>query len=331
MTKIGYFLASEEHGPNELVRQARLAEEAGFDGLWISDHYHPWIDEQGESPFVWAVIGALSQVTSLPVTTAVTCPIIRIHPAIIAQAAATAQVMLDGRFRLGVGTGEALNEVPATGMEWPGARERRRRLEEAIDLIRRLWTEERVDFEGEYYRTRRATIYERPEEPLPIYIAAAGPLAARLVGRKGDGFICTSGKRWDLYETLLENVRLGAEAAGRDFDRLPKMIEIKVSYDTDLELAEKACHWWAALALTPEEKHSTDDPLEMERLADAHPERARTRFIVTDDPDEVVERVAPYVELGFDELVFHGPGEQQERFIELFCRDVLPRLRARFG
>jgi coenzyme F420-dependent glucose-6-phosphate dehydrogenase len=109
------------------------------------------------------------------------------------------------------------------------------------------------------------------------------------------------------------------------------MIEIKVSYDTDLELAEKACHWWAALALTPEEKHSTDDPLEMERLADAHPERARTRFIVTDDPDEVVERVAPYVELGFDELVFHGPGEQQERFIELFCRDVLPRLRARFG
>jgi len=330
--RYGYKASAEQFGGRRLLELALLAERSGLDTISVSDHFQPWRHTGGQAPNALTWLGAAAHgLKHALLGTSVLTPTMRYHPSIIAQAFATAAQIANGPVFLGVGTGEALNEVPATGMEWPGARERRRRLEEAIDLIRRLWTEERVDFEGEYYRTRRATIYERPEEPLPIYIAAAGPLAARLVGRKGDGFICTSGKRWDLYETLLENVRLGAEAAGRDFDRLPKMIEIKVSYDTDLELAEKACHWWAALALTPEEKHSTDDPLEMERLADAHPERARTRFIVTDDPDEVVERVAPYVELGFDELVFHGPGEQQERFIELFCRDVLPRLRARFG
>jgi coenzyme F420-dependent glucose-6-phosphate dehydrogenase len=197
--------------------------------------------------------------------------------------------------------------------------------------MRRLWTEERVDFEGEYYRTVRATVYERPERPIPIYIAAAGPLAAKLVGRVGDGFICTSGKPMELYTGLLAKIAEGAEGAGRDAASIQKMIEIKVSYDTDLERAERACHWWGALALTSEEKMSTEDPLELERLADAHPERASSRFIVSTDPDEVVERIAPYVALGFTELVFHGPGDDQARFLELFTRDVLPRLRARFG
>jgi coenzyme F420-dependent glucose-6-phosphate dehydrogenase len=205
------------------------------------------------------------------------------------------------------------------------------RLAESITLMRRLWNEERVDFEGEYYRTVRATIYERPETEIPIYVAAAGPLAAKLVGRVADGFICTSGKPMELYTGLLENVAEGAAAAGRDPQQIARMIEIKVSYDTDLESAERACHWWGALALTSEEKQSTEDPMELERLADAHPERAASRFIVSTDPDEVVERIAPYVELGFTELVFHGPGEDQERFLELFTRDVLPRLRSRFG
>ena len=205
------------------------------------------------------------------------------------------------------------------------------RLAEAIRLIRRLWTEERVDFEGEYYRTRRATIYERPDDPIPIYLAASGPLAAKLAGRKGDGFICTSGKATELYDELTAAVREGAEAAGRDASAIANMIEIKVSYDTDREAAERACWWWGALALSGEEKAGTDDPLELERLADAHPERAASRFIVTDDPDEVVERIAPYVDLGFTELVFHIPDPDQRRAIELFASDVLPRLRERWG
>jgi coenzyme F420-dependent glucose-6-phosphate dehydrogenase len=156
-------------------------------------------------------------------------------------------------------------------------------------------------------------------------------LAAKLAGRVADGFICTSGKDPELYRSLLENVEAGATSAGRDAGSIARMIEIKVSYDTDRSAAERACHWWGALALSSEEKMGTDDPIELERLADAHPERAASRFIVSDDPDEVVDRVAPYVALGFTELVFHGPGSDQGRFLELFARDVLPRLRQRFG
>jgi coenzyme F420-dependent glucose-6-phosphate dehydrogenase len=187
-----------------------------------------------------------------------------------------------------------------------------------------------VTFEGEYYRTERATIYDRPPEPVPIFVAASGPLAAKLAGRAGDGFIATSGKKQELYLELLDNLAEGAAAAGRDAAELPKLIEIKVSYDHDVEYARDACRWWAALSLTPEEKSGVEDPVEMERLADGAADRAHTRFIVSNDPDEVVERIGWYVALGFDHLVFHAPGEDQRRFLEQFCADVLPRLRGRF-
>ena len=187
-----------------------------------------------------------------------------------------------------------------------------------------------MTFEGEYYRTDRATVYDRPEQPVPIYMAASGPLAAKLAGRLGDGFICTSGKPRELYVELVAKLEEGARAAGRDPAALPRMIEIKVSYDRDRAYAEEACGWWAALALSGEEKSGVDDPVEMERLADANRDRASSRFIVSDDPDEVVERIAPYVELGFHELIFHAPGDDQARFLEQFARDVLPRLRAAY-
>jgi coenzyme F420-dependent glucose-6-phosphate dehydrogenase len=182
-----------------------------------------------------------------------------------------------------------------------------------------------VTFEGEYYRTDRATIYDRPEEPVPVYIAASGPLAAKLAGRAGDGFICTSGKAPELYQQLLASVEEGAQ--GRDAS-IARMIEVKLSYDHDLDYARDACRWWAALALTPDEKTGVEDPIEMERLADALPtERAASRFIVSDDPDEVVAMIGAYVELGFTELVLHHPGDDQRRALELFARDVLPGLR----
>jgi coenzyme F420-dependent glucose-6-phosphate dehydrogenase len=261
--------------------------------------------------------------------TSVLTPTMRYHPSIVAQAFATLGCLAPGRVILGVGTGEAMNETPATAMEWPPPKERRLRLAEAIELIRRLWTEERVTFEGEYYRTDRATIYDRPSEPVPIYVAASGPLAAKLAGRVGDGFICTSGKASELYGQLLENVQEGAQAAGRDPAAIARMIEIKVSYDRDIETARTACHWWAALALSADEKSGVEDPIEMERLADANLDRAHTRFIVTDDPEECVERIWSYADLGFDHLVFHGPGNDQQRFLEQFSEDVLPLLRKR--
>ncbi|MGH2946671.1 MAG: TIGR03557 family F420-dependent LLM class oxidoreductase [Solirubrobacteraceae bacterium] len=330
--RYGYKASAEQFETRRLVELALEAERSGLDTIAVSDHFQPWRHTGGHAPAAMTWLGAVAHASrGAMLGTSVLTPTLRYHPAIVALAFATIARLAAGPVFLGVGTGEAMNETPATGAAWPGGKERRRRLAEAIGLIRRLWTEERVDFEGEHYRTERATIYERPEVPPAIYVAAAGPLAAKLAGRAGDGFICTSGKPMELYETLLANVAEGAAGAGRDPAAIAKMIEIKVSYDTDAGEAERACRWWGALALTSEEKMATDDPLELERLADAHPERAASRFIVSADPDEVVERIAPYVELGFTELVFHGPGEDQERFISLFTRDVLPRLRARWG
>jgi coenzyme F420-dependent glucose-6-phosphate dehydrogenase len=330
--RYGYKASAEQFASRRLLDLSLRAEELGLETVAVSDHFQPWRHNGGHAPGALTWLGALGAAAKgARIGTSVLTPTMRYHPSIVAQAYATLAQISAGPVFLGIGSGEAMNETPATGAEWPGAKERRMRLAESIKLIRRLWTEERVDFEGDYYRTVRATVYERPDAAIPIYVAAAGPLAAKLVGRAADGFICTSGKPMELYTSLLEKIDEGAAAAGRDAAGIAKMIEIKVSYDTELERAERACHWWGALALTSEEKMSTEDPLELERLADAHPERAASRFIVTTDPDEVVDRIAPYVELGFTELVFHGPGEDQERFLELFTRDVLPRLRARFG
>ena len=328
---LGYKASAEQFGPRELLDFSVLAERVGLQIVAVSDHFQPWRHHGGHGPASLPWLGALGERTEGALLgTSVLTPTMRYHPSVVAQAFATLASLNPGRVFLGVGTGEAMNETPATGMEWPGAKERRARLAEAIELIRRLWTEERVTFEGEHYRTDRATVYDRPTEPVPIYVAASGPLAAKLAGRAGDGFICTSGKKPELYRELVEALDEGGRAAGRDPGSIARMIEIKVSYDRDANYARHACRWWAALALTPEEKSGVEDPIEMERLADAAVDRAHTRFIVSADPDEVVERIGDYVSLGFIELVFHAPGEDQARFLEQFSADVLPRLRARF-
>jgi coenzyme F420-dependent glucose-6-phosphate dehydrogenase len=330
--RYGYKASAEQFGTRELLDFSLLAERSGLDTVAISDHFQPWRHSDGRAPAALSWLGALAATSDgAYLGTSVLTPTLRYQPAIVAQAFATLAQLAPGRVFLGVGTGEAMNETPVTGGAWPGAKERRQRLEEAIGVIRALWTEERVSFDGDYYRVERATVYERPDEPVPIYVAASGPLAAKLAGRRGDGFICTSGKDPDLYRELVANVEEGARSAGKDPASIAHMIEIKVSYDPDREYAEDACRWWAALALSGEQKAGVEDPVEMERLADENAHLAPTRFIVSDDPDEVVERVGPYVELGFTELVFHSPGEDQTRAIELFCRDVLPRLRERFG
>jgi coenzyme F420-dependent glucose-6-phosphate dehydrogenase len=330
--RYGYKASAEQFAPRELIDYSVLAETLGLQTIAVSDHFQPWRHKGGHTPAVLPWMGALGERTSTAtLATSVLTPTMRYHPSIIAQSFATLACLNPGRVLLGVGTGEALNETPATADRWPGAKQRRMMLREAVTLIRRLWTEDRVTFEGEYYRTDRATIYDRPEEPVPIYIAASGPLAAKLAGRLGDGFIATSGKDPELYRDLLANLAQGAEAAGRSAEEIEKFIEIKVSYDHDLEYARQACGFWAPLALTPDEKSGIDDATEMEQAADKILDRAPSRFIVSNDPEEIVEKIEPYVQLGFEHLVFHAPGHDQERFLTQFCREVLPRIRERFG
>ncbi len=334
MLTLGYKASAEQFGPRELLEFGVIAEEVGFDSVWISDHFQPWKHSDGHAPHSFTWLGALGARTShVIIGTSVVTPTFRYHPSIVAQSVATLGVLYPGRVVLGVGTGESLNEVPAIGIEWPKFKERFGRLRESIELIQRLWADERVTFEGEYYRTANATIYDRPAAPVPIYVAASGPTAARLAGRVADGFICTSGKAPELYsETLLPNVETGLEKAGRSSDGIERMIEMKVSFDSDPERALEDTRHWAALALSPEEKTGIEDPVEIEALAAALPvERAASRWIVSTDPDAHIELIAPYIELGFTHLVFHAPGPDQTRFLRLYAEQVLPRLRERYG
>jgi coenzyme F420-dependent glucose-6-phosphate dehydrogenase len=334
MLKLGYKASAEQFAPRELLDFAVHAENIGLDSVFISDHFQPWRHTGGHAPFAMSWMGALGARTSrIAIGTSVLTPTFRFHPSIVAQAFGTLGCLFPGRVILGIGTGESLNEVPATGMAWPVQKERTLRFREAVALIRKLWSEERVTFEGEYYKTENATIYDRPESMVPIYIAGAGPMIAKFAGQAGDGFICTSGKAPELYsETLLPNVAAGLQASGRALGAIDRMIEMKVSFDDDLTRARDDTRFWSALALSPEEKMSVEDPMEMERLADSLPiERAAKRWIVSSDPDEHVERIRPYIELGFNHLVFHAPGPDQRRFLDLYAKHVIPRLRSRFS
>jgi coenzyme F420-dependent glucose-6-phosphate dehydrogenase len=330
MLRIGYKASAEQFGPAELLDISQFAETIGFDSVFISDHLQPWRHTGGHAPAALPWLGALLASTErIIVGTSVLTPTFRYHPGVIAQSFATLGCLAPGRVILGVGSGESLNEVPL-GAAWPDGKERFARLKEAVDVIQTLWAGERITYEGTYYQLENATIYDRPETPVPLYMAASGPAATRLAGRVADGFICTSGKGRELYtDTLLPALAEGATKAGRDVSDLELMIEMKVSFDPDGARALADTKNWAALALSPEEKSGVEDPIEMERLADALPaERAASRWIVSTDPDEHVARLQEYLDMGFRHLVFHAPGEDQKRFMELYGAEVIPRLRA---
>jgi coenzyme F420-dependent glucose-6-phosphate dehydrogenase len=334
MLKLGYKASAEQFGPNELLAFSCLAETLGFDSIFVSDHFQPWKHHGGHAPLSFVWLGALGARTRrIVMGTSVVTPTFRYHPSIVAQAIGTLGVLFPERVILGLGTGESLNDVPAIGIKWPGFKERHSRLRESIVLMRRLWAEERVSFEGTFYRTEQATIYDRPSRPVPIYVAASGPAAATLAGELADGFICTSGKGTELYRgTLLPAVAAGLRTSGREEGSIERMIELKVSFGDDLQQCREDTRHWAALALSTEEKTGVTDPLELERLAAALPlERAASRWIVSTDPDEHVEKVGAYVELGFRHLVFHAPGPDQERFLRIYAKEILPRLRRKFG
>jgi coenzyme F420-dependent glucose-6-phosphate dehydrogenase len=330
--KLGYKASAEQFPPQRLLDLAVAAETAGFDSVWTSDHFQPWRHTDGHAPNALVWLGAASQATRrVTLGTSVLTPSFRYNPAIVAQAFGTLGCLAPGRVILGVGTGESLNEVPV-GVTWPEQGERFARLKESVLLIQQLWRGERLTIEGEYYRTDNATIYDRPDEPVPVYIAASGPAAARLAGRIADGFICTSGKGEELYTgTLLPALAEGAEKAGRDAGSLDRMIEMKVSFDTDPARAMADTRIWAALALTGEQKMGVHDALEMEALAKEAEPYAHRRWLVSADPEEHIGQIAPYLAHGFNHLVFHFPGPGQEAAIARYGELILPRLRERFG
>lgn len=315
MTRYGYFLMSEENEPRELVRQARLAEEAGFECLWLSDHYHPWLDEQGESPFAWSVIGALSQVTSLPVTTAVTCPLMRVHPAVIAQAAATCALLTGGRFRLGVGTGEALNEH-ITGQRWPSAEERLAMLEEAVQVIRELWTGKLVSHFGTHYTVDTARLYSVPDQPPPILMSGFGEKSIQLAARIADGYISTMPDP--------DGLARYREAGG---DGRLTQAGLKVCWGPDEKEARATMH-----RLWPND----EIPGEAAQLLPMPRHYGQLSQLITEDmisspcgPDPQVHigAVREYARAGFDEVYIGQVGADQEDFFSFYGREVLPRLR----
>jgi coenzyme F420-dependent glucose-6-phosphate dehydrogenase len=328
--KLGYKASNEQFPPQELLGYGVLAEECGFDSVFVSDHLQPWRHDGGHAPFAMTWLGALGARTErITMGTSVLTPTFRYHPAIVAQAFATLGCLFPGRVVLGMGSGESMNEVPL-GIEWPDGKERFARFREAVKLIRQLWTEERVSFEGEYYRTDKATIYDRPADPVPIWLASSGPAATRFAGRQGDGWITTSGKDPALYtDTLMPAIAEGAEAAGRSTKDIDMMIEVKVSFDHDRDEAMRATHFWGALGLSAEQKSGVEDPVEMQRLADElSVEQTAKRFIVSTDPDEHVASIKRYLDLGFNHLVFHAPGPDQAKFLRLYGEEILPRLRS---
>ncbi len=304
-------------GAEELVEQAVMAQEAGFDGLWISDHFHPWNDEQGHSPFVWSTIGAIAQATDqMKVTTAVTCPTVRIHPAIIAQAAATSAVMLEGRFCLGLGSGEALNEH-ILGDRWPEADERLEMLEEAVQVIRTLWQGGVHDHRGRHYRVEHARIYDLPPEPPPIVISGFGPKAVELAARIGDGY-CTVGPDAESVKMFRAQTQNGALVQGG----------LKVCWGEDEQQARQTVHrLWANEGLPGELAQVLPTPEHFEQASELVTPDMLDDVPCGPDVDKHVEAIQAYADAGFDELYVNQIGPQQDAFFAAYREHVLPRVR----
>jgi coenzyme F420-dependent glucose-6-phosphate dehydrogenase len=331
--RVGYKASAEQFAPGELAAYAVRAEELGLDSVTISDHFQPWRLEGGHAPNSLAWLGWVAARTErVMLGTSVLTPTFRYNPAVIAQTFATLACLAPGRIMLGIGTGEALNEVAVGSVrdgEWPEFKERFGRMREAVRIIRALWTEPSVTFDGEYFKTVEAKVYDRPDVPVPIYVAAGGPMVARYAGRIADGFICTSGKGRQLYaDQLVPAVDEGLARAGRDLDEIDRMIEVKLSWDPDAERALENCRFWAPLSLPADQKHSIHSPSQLEDACNRLPiEEVAQRWVVACEPEEVVEALRVYTDLGFNHLVVHGPGHDQERFLSTFCEQVLPGLR----
>jgi coenzyme F420-dependent glucose-6-phosphate dehydrogenase len=328
MVKIGWKAGPEQFAPTDLLMYAEAADQAGFDLLDVSDHFHPW-SEEGQAPFTWTWLGAAAVRTQhIHLGTGVTCPILRYHPAIIAQAAATVASFAPGRTYLGLGTGEALNEYAATGL-WPEYEERQERMREAIELIRELWTGKDVTFEGKYYQTHKARLYTPPPQPIPIYISSLVPESAHFAGQYGDGLFAVGGKQPQLYQQLLKNFADGARAAGKDASKMPRLIELNVEYEQDLDAAlQNHLKYWAGTyvpALFNQKIYSPEMSAENGEIVT--PEAVKKSGCVSSNAEDHIKFARQYIDLGFDHLIFHSARQDQQAFLASYSRDVLGHLR----
>lgn len=333
MLVLGYKAASEQFGPRELLDLAVEAENCGFDAVSVSDHFHPWRNDDVQCFFVWSWLGTLGERTQrIQFGTGVTSPILRYNPAVLAEAASTLDVMYPGRFWLGLGTGEALNDTATTGC-WPDYPERRARLVEAIEIMRRLWAGEHLTYRGRYFQTRGAHIYLKPTRPIPLVLAAMGPSSARLAGKYGDAWMATgaSGNR-DPYDALLPVVDQGALAAGRDPASVQRFLEIEVVYAKDKAQGVRDARLWAGTLVRDRDKYGVYDPRDLQREGELLSDQTIAgNWLISDDPDQHIALAERYIQLGFTHLFFHDPGLNQRTFLQFYGQHVLPKLRAKYG
>lgn len=329
MLRLGWKAGPEQYPPVELMEYAVTADKAGFDLIDVSDHFSPW-SEAGQAPFTWTWLGAVATHTNHSILSpGVTCPILRYHPSVIAQAAATVSHFAPNRTWLGLGTGEAINEFAATG-QWPSYKERRERLAEAIEIIRALWSGEELTYEGKYYQTRKAKLYTPPASPISIIVSALVPHSAEFAGKYGDGLWTTGGKQPDLYKSIIKNFEESARKAGKDPSGMPRLIELNVAYTNNIDAAiQEQLKYWAGTyvpALFDQKIYTPKMSQENGEVVGADTVKKTGCF--SSNPEDHAKYVQQYIDLGFDGPILHTAGPDQRAFLENYARDVFPRLRS---
>lgn len=328
MTTLGWKAGTEQYPPDELLEYAVTAERTGFESIDVSDHFAPW-SEDGQAAFTWTWLGAVAAKTrTIELGTGLTCPILRYHPSIVAQAAATLEYMAPGRVYLALGTGEALNEYAAIGM-WPSYTERRRRLAEAIELIRLLWTGEDVTFQGEYYTTRKARLWTRSDRPIPLYISSLVPESAAFAGKHGDGMMTVGGQQPEVYREMLGRFDEGAREAGKDPTTMPKLLELNVAYTDDEQAAISSMkQYWAGTFIPALFDRKIYTPRESAKNGEVvGPDVIKQKMCLAPNPEDHVRYARQHIDLGFTHLYFHCAGPDQSKFLEDYGRDVLPAIK----
>ena len=332
MLKIGYACLHEEYQPDKLLEFASEAEKAGFDTIWTSDHFHPWAHTNAAGGFAWVWMAAAAERTKrVEFGTAVTCPTLRFNPAIVAQAFATLRCMYPNRIFIGLGTGEALNEVPV-GCQWPGFKERAERLQESIEVMKLLWSENFVTFKGKYYRLRKANLYTRPASPPPIYLAAVGTTVAKLAGKVADGFLTPMGQ-WQLYnEVLRPAIEEGARSVGRDPDDIVQAIEVPVGYDDDYGKALTKARFWGGSLLPIMYKAEIYDPREIEAHNEFIGSEVLEKFrMIGTRAEDHIKHLEKFVKMGFQHVYIQSSSPDEIRTIRMYAKDVLPYIRTTYA
>jgi len=329
--RIGFTASMEQYQPSYLLSLLDDVERAGFDSVWVSDHFHPWFHTNAAGGFAWVwIASAAERSKKLSFGTGVTCPTMRYNPAIVAQAFATLGSMYPGRIFLGLGTGEAMNEMPV-GCSWPPFKTRVEMLEEAITVIRKLWTENFVDFRGKFYTLRKANLYTRPSEPIPIYVAASGPTVAELAGRLADGFLTIPLEESHYRDVLFPAVRRGAEKAGRSMEEIDMAVEVYVSYHEDYDAAFRSVKCWAATLLPFMFKYPIYDPREIESYGNlVSNEALKKAWLIGTSPEDHIRHIEHYMKLGFRNIHVTSSSPDERKTIAMYGRDVIPYLKSTY-